>query len=890
MKFAPLWLAPCAARRSHSSQLRAALFTASLTFLVGSGLAQTSLQMPDVLPEAEKAYGPIQITLSSANSGASILYTLETASGISPQQTYTEPFTIAETTTLRALARRSGFTDSATLEKTYQIVTTLDIWGLAAGAGFGDSPENYTQAKTYGNGAIALRTDGTIVHLPSGSTPAPPSELENVFAIEAGTDFSLAMRDDGSVVAWGDDPYDYGKTAVPSGLPPAVSIAAGDTSASILTTDGRVRSWGGSASNWNNRAPREIANVVAVSEGENYALGILSDGTLTAWRNGEFTHLANIPLGLSNVIAVVAGNDHNLALKADGTVVAWGGYDANRVSTVSTWRNIVAIGASYNQSHGLTKDGKILTYAPDSSPQPDSKLDQVVAFDTQHYSGVALRMSPLDSLSLDLDWDAARGHVSSSLRKSLFKPNEPVQLLAIPDEGYGFSHWTGDISSTQNPLNLRIAQNTSVEAVFLPRLNTPTSDYDDNQPGFEQKTVELSSADAFAQLRYTLDGARPTEDSPLYSEAIHLSQSGLLRARSFAEGYAPSMELVIPIDIVNVLTYGNGALAELPTDATNVVSIASSHANAIALRSDGTIASWTYEDDSRTAFEEAITDVVAVAAGWARNVILHSDGTVYSWETSLERVFPTPEGLDQVIAIAATYDSVLALRADGSLMQWSGWIPTIRFTPDTTGQAVAIACGDEHSVALLKDGSVIEWDSNGLRETPENLPAFKTIAAGREFTVGLTHSGRLISWGRDALQNLRQLPTVSHVIAKGFQAFAILEDGSIRVLAGSPSSGSEQIGELEGISSLFVGESTNYVILSQPGVKFTPRLDFNPTQSPQLEYHVPQGRHYRILVSENLTQWSQPANEPFLKLSLGETETFTLDPESSATFFIFIAP
>ena len=53
-----------------------------------------------------------------------------------------------------------------------------------------------------------------------------PAGLTNVVAIAAGSIHSLALRSDGSFVAWGDN--SYGQTNQPTGLTVVVDIAAGD--------------------------------------------------------------------------------------------------------------------------------------------------------------------------------------------------------------------------------------------------------------------------------------------------------------------------------------------------------------------------------------------------------------------------------------------------------------------------------------------------------------------------------------------------------------------------------------------------------------------------------------------------------------------------------------
>jgi hypothetical protein len=103
-----------------------------------------------------------------------------------------------------------------------------------------------------------------------------------VTAIAAGGAHSLALKRDGSVVAWEDDTR--GQMDMPAGLSGVIAIAAGNAHSLALV-------------------PAAVP------------------GTPVAWPNyGQ----ANVPLGLNDGIAVASGGDHGLALKRDGSVVAWG--------------------------------------------------------------------------------------------------------------------------------------------------------------------------------------------------------------------------------------------------------------------------------------------------------------------------------------------------------------------------------------------------------------------------------------------------------------------------------------------------------------------------------------------------------------------------------------
>ncbi len=66
--------------------------------------------------------------------------------------------------------------------------------------------------------------------------------LSNVVAIAAGGGTGLALRDDGTVFAFGDNIF--GGNDVPAGLSNVISIAVGGTSCWAIKRDGTVTRWG----------------------------------------------------------------------------------------------------------------------------------------------------------------------------------------------------------------------------------------------------------------------------------------------------------------------------------------------------------------------------------------------------------------------------------------------------------------------------------------------------------------------------------------------------------------------------------------------------------------------------------------------------------------------
>lgn len=208
-----------------------------------------------------------------------------------------------------------------------------------------------------------------------------PAGLTNVIGVAGGASHSLALKSDGTVVAWGFGLS--GQTNVPPGLNGVSAIAAGDTFSMALRTNGNVVVWGGLA-----QPPPSATNITAIAAGSSYAMALRSDRTIVAWGNAPA-----IPAGLDSVLAIAAGNNFSMALKADGSVAVWGDTANGKTNVPPTaLTNVISIAAGGGHCLALQRNGTVIAWGNNQYQQatvPSGLRAVAVSAGAQH--SVALR-------------------------------------------------------------------------------------------------------------------------------------------------------------------------------------------------------------------------------------------------------------------------------------------------------------------------------------------------------------------------------------------------------------------------------------------------------------------------------------------------------------------
>lgn len=647
---------------------------------------------------------------------------------------------------------------------------------------------------------------------------------------------SIALREDGTVWAWGCNGYGElgdGTTStgrsVPwpvSGLWDVVAVAAGYHHNLAVTADGTAWAWGsnyfvqigdglGGAYRKTPVAVPGLTGVVAVAAGQGHSLALKADGTVWAWGSnydgqlGDGT-LTNRPTpvavsGLSNVIAVAANGDHSMALKSDGTVWCWGNNQRGAIGDGTTTRRrtpvavsgltgVVAIAAGGWHSLALKSDGSLWAWGQNTSGQLGDGTE------TDRYTPVAVTVMS-DAVSV------AAGEFFT---------------VAVKADGtvwtWGNNHFGQLGNGTRSRTTSAVPGLTGAVTAGAGSGHTLVVE----QGG----GVWAFGDNACNQLGHGMETPRTTPGAV----------GGLTGVVSVAAGDYSSIALLSDGTVWRWGSVGDGGnYYNRPTAVpgiSGVVAVACGRSHSLAVKSDGTVWAWGTNVDGQLGsgygwvspnpmVVPGVAGVATVAGGGRHSLALKTDGTVWAWGagdrgqlgngTTWTYGGPVAvTGLTGVVAIAAGGDRSLALKADGTVWVWGAGVgasigdggPADRtipvMLPGLSG-VVAVAAGEDHSLALKSDGTAWGWGSNlegqigcgtgSPQYTPvrmSGLTGVVSLAAGRSHSFAVKSDGTVWACGDNSNGQLGDSTTTTRytpVPVAGLQGAIAVSAGGYHSLA-----------------------------------------------------------------------------------------------------------
>ncbi len=777
-------------------------------------------------------------------------------------------------------------------------------WGSnwSGNLGDGTNTNKYTPVQVISGGVIgistgyshsvALKNDGSVYTVGDNSygqigngtssvreTPVQVLNANNIKKVEGKSNVAMALAYDGSVWEW--DIYSIPKKLSFGGveISNVKDISVGFSHTILLMQDGTIYTYGsnthgqlGDGTTTSQDNPVQVkgvngegffTDIVSVAAGENYSLAVKADGTVYAWGRNNYGQLGDGTTTSSATpvrVKGVGGEDvlegvkavytshivtTSVALKEDGTVFTWGfngdsyalgnSYFSGNFSSLPTQvrgvggngylTDIVSVSAKSAPIFALKSDGNVYGWG--------SRHDQAYGRYSIAFDGNPIQVGELEyNMFLDdvISISSFGYHVGTAVRSDgsvwywglIYHGNFGVMSYQVPEELTDIQDAASVFSYGDYKL---IVKNDGT--VWSWGHDGP---FGDGNFAYETEWYRAATPTSSIAKVYTSEGSN--------ARMMVLNSDGTVWGSGTndkgALGDGGNEDRLTPVQALQ----GNEPIRD-------VVSLSLGNDHTLALKSDGTVWAWGYNNagrlgdgtgvNSNTAVQVAdsagtgyLTDVVAIAAGWHHSVALKNDGTVWAWgynpvgqlgEGNQHSAYQKPvqvkneDGtgfLTDVKAIAAAGNHTAALKNDGTILAWgqnthgqlgnntttdSGVPVHIQTAGGTITGVKSISLGLGNIMALKADSTVWMCGLNDKGQLGNNtttnssvmvqvlnedatgyLTDVSAIECGRQHCLAMQSDGTVLGWGYNMYRQLatgynddKRLPT--RVLGVGGQGY-----------------------------------------------------------------------------------------------------------------------
>jgi len=592
----------------------------------------------------------------------------------------------------------------------------------------------------------------------------------NWSSVSCGGSKTVAKMMDGTIWAWGYDVngllgvgvINYVNKTKPMQVGTAsdwLSISCGDDHIVVIKTDGTLWAWGDneygqlgigySGSYYNRNSPTQVGTATNwryISNGFNSSLAIKTDGTLWAWGynlhyqlgfGDDTLRTAPTQVGVdTNWSSVSTSGGNTLAIKTDGTLWAWGISSGNVPTQIGTNTDWTFISNGSGSDFAIKTDGTLWAWG-------DNYCGQLGLGDSGYST---YRSTPIQvNISPTLSWNGETNYISDGIN---------------PDTAISTNIYTYKIKYID------------------PDGDTPLSGYP--KIHIKKDNSEISSSP------FSMDYVSGVSTTGIiYSYSTKLSTG--TDYTYYFEAY----------DVFNASATGSPTISNNAPDVSmssgDWLSISCGNAHSLAIKTDGTLWSWGYNNYGQLGVGDTANRTVPTQVGnetnWAyiacgayHSIAIKTNGTLWSWGWNLynqlglgdttDRITPTQVGnATNWSTVSCGYYHTSAINTDRTIWSWGnnnyGQLglgdTTKRTIPTQIGSATNwsfINCGHYNTLAIKTDGTLWVWGNNGngqvgdgtttQRNTPVQIGSdtkWVSIAAGGYHSLALKADEIRRAWG-----------------------------------------------------------------------------------------------------------------------------------------------